>query len=379
MPVKAKKIALVYDAIYPYVKGGAERRYYELATRLVRDGYDVHLYGMQFWEGESVRSERGMTLHGLCPAMPLYTASGRRSVKQAVYFGLACTKLLWVDFDVLDCSGFPYFSIFPARLATWLRRKPLYVTWHEVWGRQYWQKYLGALGLFGYAVEWLASRLPTTIVAVSTQTAERLSGVLGTKRPLVVVENGIDLSAMSGIKPNTAAGCDIVSVGRLVEHKNQKLLIQALPLVQKRRAGATLLLVSDGPDRAALEQLAGSLGVSGSVRFTGFVEDNRDVYALIAASKVFALTSLREGFGIVVLEANALGLPALVVDAPDNAATQIVGPGNGLVVQPTAEAVTGGLLRLLRDRKQLSASSRAVAGNYDWEQQLARTLEVWHV
>src|SRR5690348_18451910 len=101
------KIAFVYDAIYPYVKGGGERRYYELAKRLAAKGYDVHLYGMKFWEGPNVMREGGLTLHGLCHARPLYTKSGRRSITQAVWFGLASLKLLGARFDVIDCCGFP--------------------------------------------------------------------------------------------------------------------------------------------------------------------------------------------------------------------------------------------------------------------------------
>jgi len=42
------KIAFVYDVIYPYVKGGVEKRVWELATRLIRRGHEVHLFGMKF-------------------------------------------------------------------------------------------------------------------------------------------------------------------------------------------------------------------------------------------------------------------------------------------------------------------------------------------
>ena len=48
------KIAFVYDVIYPYVKGGVEKRVWELAVRLSRSGHEVHLFGMKFWEGEDI-------------------------------------------------------------------------------------------------------------------------------------------------------------------------------------------------------------------------------------------------------------------------------------------------------------------------------------
>ena len=60
------KIAFVYDAIYPYVKGGVEKRVWELAVRLSRRGHEVHLFGMKFWDGEdSHHPRRHLSSRGL--------------------------------------------------------------------------------------------------------------------------------------------------------------------------------------------------------------------------------------------------------------------------------------------------------------------------
>jgi hypothetical protein len=80
------KIAFIYDVIYPYVKGGVEKRVWELATRLTRRGHDVHLFGMKFWDGEDILISEGVFLHGVCPAKKLYV-SGRRTIWP--YFPLA--------------------------------------------------------------------------------------------------------------------------------------------------------------------------------------------------------------------------------------------------------------------------------------------------
>ena len=60
-----QRIALVYDAIFPFVKGGGEKRFYEVGQALAQDGYNVHLYGMKFWDGPAVITRNGVTLHGL--------------------------------------------------------------------------------------------------------------------------------------------------------------------------------------------------------------------------------------------------------------------------------------------------------------------------
>jgi hypothetical protein len=58
------KIAVVYDVIYPYVKGGVEKRVWDLAVRLACRGHEVHLYGMKFWDGEDIINHEGVFLHG---------------------------------------------------------------------------------------------------------------------------------------------------------------------------------------------------------------------------------------------------------------------------------------------------------------------------
>src|SRR5471030_2419059 len=118
--MKQIKIAFVYDAIYPYVKGGAERRYFEIGKCLSSKNYQVHLYGMKFWKGPDVIYKDGLYLHGICKAKPLYTKNGRRSIQQALYFGINCLKLINEDFDIIDCCGFPYFSLFACKIAALL-------------------------------------------------------------------------------------------------------------------------------------------------------------------------------------------------------------------------------------------------------------------
>src|SRR3990167_6609849 len=98
---KMRKIALVYDAIYPYIKGGGEKRFFDVGKRLSKK-YEVYFYGMKFWEGKEVIKKRGMYYCGICKAVPLYD-NKKRTISQAIYFGLASFKLLREDFDIMDC------------------------------------------------------------------------------------------------------------------------------------------------------------------------------------------------------------------------------------------------------------------------------------
>lgn len=73
-----------------------------------------------------------------------------------------------------------------------------------------------------------------------------------------------------------------------------------------------------------MKKLTNELDLKGNVEFTGFLEDYQDVIAHMKSSKVLVLPSVREGFGMVVLEANACGVPVVVVDHPMNAAKDLV-------------------------------------------------------
>lgn len=360
-------MAFVYDAVYPFSKGGAERRYYELARALVACGYDVHWYGMRYWPGPRDLRLDGMTLHGVCRARPLYTRSGRRSILQALIFGIACVRMLRQRHDVIDCSTFPFFALPAARLAAAAHGARLLVTWHEVWGLPYWRSYLGLAGVVGYLVEWGAARAGGRRVVVSERTGHGLRARLGARTASALVPNGVDVRAISAVEPRPH-GCEVVYAGRLCDFKDVELLLDALALVRSRRPGTRCLLVGDGPHRQALEQRVRSLGLETAVVFDGFVATADEVYARIAAARVLVQPSRREGFGIVVLEANAVGVPAVVVAHPDNAARDLVEPGvNGLVVPPQPQPLADAVLEVLDSAAaRWSARCREAARRFDW-------------
>ncbi|MEK7643588.1 MAG: glycosyltransferase [Patescibacteria group bacterium] len=127
------KIALVSDAVYPFSKGGKEKRLFGIATRLVKEGYDVTIYCMQWWRGSKTIEKDGIRYYAISPYYPLYVGS-RRSIKQGILFALHCLKLLFRKFDVVDVDHIPHFVIFTMKLVCVLRRKKMIATWHEVWG-----------------------------------------------------------------------------------------------------------------------------------------------------------------------------------------------------------------------------------------------------
>lgn len=357
------RIAIVYDAVYPYSLGGGERRFYELAIRLAQAGHEVHWYGMHWWSGPRTMHQDGVTYHAICPKLPLYTRSGRRSIIEALVFGLAAIQLIGARFDVVDCCGFPYFSTFTARFAVAVRGGQLVSTWHEVWGRDYWISYLGWLGLIGYVVELAAARIPALVIAVSRSTAWRLEAIR--HGDVIVLPNGVDIDAIGAIPPNEYS-CDIIYAGRLCDFKDVELLLSAVALLARTRPSLTCRIVGSGPHRSTLEVFALNAGIADQVEFDGPLPDDQ-FYAALASSRAFVLPSQREGFGIVVLEANAAGVPVVVAAHPDNQAVELVENGNGLIVAPAAASVAAALEQLLDEPPGTRASAcREMARRFDW-------------
>jgi glycosyltransferase involved in cell wall biosynthesis len=191
-----------------------------------------------------------------------------------------------------------------------------------------------------------------------------------------VVANGVDLGRIESVEAGEQV-YDIIYAGRLSAHKRLDLLIEAVGIAKKDLPEIRCCIVGDGPDRENLAKLAEELKVEESVEFLGFLESDEEVISKMKSSKVFVLPSTREGFGITVLEANASGLPAVVVDAKKSAASGLIREGeNGLLCDPSAPSIASKVEELLRDDlfKKMAGSSKESAREHDWSE-IARKVE----
>src|SRR5262245_19522483 len=178
MPEQSRgRVAVVYDCLFPHTVGGAERWLRALAERLGRRREVIYLTRRQW--GESGPGTPFETL-AVSPGGELYTDSGRRRIWPPIRFGLGVFWHLLRHahrYGAVHTASFPYFSLLGAWLALRLRasKARLVVDWHEVWGRDYWVRYLGPIGgRIGYRVQRLCVRLPDHSFTFSALHAERL-------------------------------------------------------------------------------------------------------------------------------------------------------------------------------------------------------------
>jgi glycosyltransferase involved in cell wall biosynthesis len=368
-------VAFLSDAVWPFHTGGKERRLAEITGRLAAAGVDVHVYTMKWWDGPRTILLDGVHLHAIGRLRPLYRGE-RRSTAQAVLFGLAAFRLLRARFDVLDADHMPYLPLFAARVVCTVRRKRLVATWHEVWGAAGWATYLGRLGPLGAAAERLAARLPDAIVSVSPQTTRRLVSMLGVTAPVHTVNPGIALRDIAR-QPAAAPRVDVLYAGRLLAHKNVDLLLRSVALLVADRPTLRCRIIGEGPERARLDALRHELGLTDHVDLHGFLPA-AEIYGAMKSARVLALPSVREGFGCVVLEANACDVPVVTLDHPDNAARHlVVEGGNGYLAAPDAVDLARALGAALDAAG--TTSPRAVAQRAgllrDWDEVTAAVLD----
>ena len=209
--------------------------------------------------------------------------------------------------------------------------------------------------LFLRAAVASTARLADRVIVPSQGTADELRRrFLTPTRRTVVIPNGIDLTAVENLSQQPAPELAdlpeeipiLCAIARLVPEKNLGLLLAAFQQVRSQQP-AVLIILGDGPERAALETQIANWGLTGAVRFLGH-RDN--VYPYLRRADVFIHTCQFEGFGYTMLEALACGTAVVATDCPYGPREVLDGGEYGVLVPPhDPQALAAAVLRLLSD------------------------------
>jgi glycosyltransferase involved in cell wall biosynthesis len=154
------------------------------------------------------------------------------------------------------------------------------------------------------------------VVAQSRDTSRNVEQIYGVRRKVELIPLGIDRPPRDVVGSRTEftlpeSAFVLVTTGRIVPRKATSQLIQLL--AAPGASQVFLLVVGDGPDAEGVQRLAGELGIAERVRMLGYVSEEKK-YRALAVADAFVSTSQHEGFGLVFLEAMALGLPIVCYD-----------------------------------------------------------------
>jgi glycosyltransferase involved in cell wall biosynthesis len=331
------RICIVYDCLFPYTVGGAERWYRNLAQRLAADGHEVTYLTLRQWPKGEPGEVPGVRVVAAGPRMALYNGPGQRRILPPLVFGAG---VLWHllrhgrGYDVVHTSSFPYFSLLAAALVRPLCRFRLVVDWFELWSDAYWREYLGRAGRVGAAVQTLCLRVRQRAFAFADLTADRLkeAGLRGEVHVLRGLYSG-PASPPATLPPEPL----VVFAGRHIPEKRAPAVVAAVADARERLPQLRARVLGDGPEYAAVLAAITAHGVEDAVEAPGFVA-TEDVERDLARALCLLLPSRREGYGLVVVEAASLGTPSILVRDPDNAATELIEEGVNGFVADSADA-----------------------------------------
>src|SRR4051794_793701 len=343
------RICLVYDCLFPYTVGGAERWYRNLAERLAAQGHEVTYVTLRQWDrGARLDLDERVRVVSAGPRMSLYTAGGRRRILPPLVFGtglLAHLLRRGRRYDVVHTCSFPYFSLLAASAARRLGRYAIVVDWFELWSAAYWREYLGPVGgHIGRVIQRACLRVRQKAFCFAHMTAERLRAD-GLHGEVTVLEGMYE----SPPEPHPSAPADplVVFAGRHIPEKRAPAVVPAIAAARAALPELRGVIFGDGPERPQVLEAIAANGLDGVVEAPGFVESER-VESTLARALCMVLPSRREGYGMIVVEASAAGVPSVVVRDPDNAAVELVEDGvNGFVAESAApEAIAAAILRV---------------------------------
>jgi glycosyltransferase involved in cell wall biosynthesis len=330
------RVCLVFDCLYPHSVGGGERWYRAVADGISGRGYDVTYLTLRQW-GPAGPDVPGVTVIAVGGNLELY-AGRRRSIGAQLRFAFGVFRHLarhGGQYDVVQTPAL-HLSLLAVLFARSIRGFGLVVDWFEVWRRAYWVEYLGPVaGRLGWFGQRLSARSPHAALCFSRLHAERLRA-LGHEGEITLVEGLRDLDA--DLAPVESAEPLVVFAGRHIPEKHVTAIVPAVALAREQLPELRAVIFGDGPDRDRVLGQIDEHGLDGIVDAPGFAPAD-EVQETMRRALCHLFPSEREGYGIVVVEASAIGTPTVVVEGPDNAAAELVDDGeNGLVARSAAPA-----------------------------------------
>lgn len=371
------RIAIVYDCLFPWTVGGAERWMRNVAEALAADGHAVTYLTRRQWDPADPPAIEGVDVVAVSREEPLYGPDGNRTIGEPLRFGWGVLRHLLAhgrDYDVVHTASFPYFSLLAAGAARRRGGYRIVADWHEVWSRTYWREYLGgAQGRVAEAIQRACARVPQEAFCFSELHARRLraEGLRGA----VEVLRGEYAGPLEAPPPRPPEPL-VVFAGRMIREKQAPAVVPAVMAARARIPELRAVVFGDGPELEDVRAAIAAHGADGVVEAPGFVAAER-VEDALARATCLLLPSIREGYGAIVVEAAAAGVPSVLVQAPDNAAVEHVEEGvNGFVARDASpDALADAIVAAWERREALRTSTAAWFAAHAEELSMRASLE----
>jgi len=346
--------------------GGAEKATYEIARRWVSWGHDVELIAGGFPGGQEHDDIDGIKIT-------------RLGGKYSVYFHsilIYCLKLRG-KYDVIidEVNTIPFFTPLYVRAAhvAFIHQLAANVLYEEL--------PIGPAKILGFLEPHVLSLYRNVPIFTSQSTKEDLMRLGINAKNLHVVNYGVDhkIYTCGTVKSSNP---HIFYLGRLKRFKGVHLLIRAMAKVISEIPDATLTIVGNGDSdyEKELKQLVTNLKLNEHVLFMslGLHDSLMSKVKIMQEAWVLVFPSSREGFGLVVVEANACGTPTIATNVPGLQET-VRNNVTGMLVPRDVDALANSIKSMLKDnefREKLSKQAFEWSMQFDWDKTAEKMLKV---
>lgn len=368
---------VIVSPVFPHPKKGIyvgiERYVYEYSQALVKKGVEVHVI-TTFWNGGGKKEKhRGVYIHRVSDSSIKFGKIGRLFDFHYITFSRNI-----LEYEDLLKSSDAVHAAFSLYSADFFRKNNILLVMHFHHKNEI-RSAIDYLHLpFNFRNAKKAYQKADAVITTSEVNKEILVNEYSINEKLIkVIPHGVDISHFNKTRQKADSKI-ILYVGILSKRKGVKYLIKAMDIVRKRTIDIKLIIVGDGAERKYLKSLVKRLNLQKFVEFTGFVNEEKliDYYR---DADIFVFPSLKEGFGQVLVEAMACGIP--VISTNTSAIPEVVGNAGILVKPRNSKALAEAIIKLIEDkdlRDELCRIGRKrVEENFTWDKIAEKMLKIY--
>lgn len=340
------RICVISEFSVPYYNGGGERRYYEMMKRVVKLGHDVDMITMNYPNCKKHEQIEGINIHHIGPTIK--NPPIRSKTDFIKFFYSVCTWLLKHDYDVIDAQS--YSPLLPATIMSKITKTPLIGTIYDTStaNNDQWVQF----STIAHKIEKFLVNLPFTILlTISTSTKTSLINDFGVSdNNIKILLIGFDTDFVDSVKCEEKDNNTILFVGRLIPHKHADHLLEVINNLKNQIPDIKLVIVGKGIEKDNLIKYIKDNHIEEHVEFLQDLSNEELTYQM-KKSNLLVLPSTREGFGMVLAEANSCNIP--VIAYKSGGVVEVIDSGKtGYLIEPeNVEELTSKIELVLRDKK----------------------------
>jgi glycosyltransferase involved in cell wall biosynthesis len=338
--------------------GGAEVIIHEIYRRLANRGHEV-----TFLTGAWAGAARRETIEG----MEVIRTGSTYTFNRTVPGTWKKLRAQGRRFDIIveDLNKIPFFS------PSYQKEAPVLANVPHLFGTTVFHEAPWPIGLYVYLHErfipWSYRKCRFQVLSETTR-SDLISRGISPDR-IHVIYSGIDHNYYRPPAGGALPGPVILYLGRLKRYKGIELTIDAMPRIRERVPNAVYWIAGEGDYRSALEEKIQAAGLNDSVRLLGY-KDGPEKLAVLDSTRVLVYTSPKEGWGLSVIEANAMGIPAVASDSPGLRESVRDGETGFLIPHGDVPALADRLTQLLCDDAlwlRMGQSGIRWAARFNWD------------